>query len=66
MPDGQLPAPGGWKRIQLEVEDLVATVEQLKGAGVQFRNDIMNGNGGQQVLIEEPSGNPIELFRPAR
>jgi catechol 2,3-dioxygenase-like lactoylglutathione lyase family enzyme len=66
MPDGQSPAPGGWNRIQLEVEDLVDTVEQLKRAGARFRNQIVNGNGGQQILIEDPSGNPIELFQPAR
>ena len=66
MPDGQSPAPGGWNRIQLEVEDLVDTVEQLKRAGARFRNQILNGNGGQQILIEDPSGNPIELFQPAR
>ena len=66
MPDGQSPAPGGWNRIQLEVEDLADTVEQLKRAGARFRNQIVNGNGGQQILIEDPSGNPIELFQPAR
>ena len=66
MPDGQSPAPGGWNRIQLEVEDLVDTVEQLKRAGARFRNQILNGNGGQQILIDNPSGNPIELFHPAR
>src|SRR3954449_12836134 len=66
MPDGQSPAPGGWNRIQLEVEDLVDTVEQLKRAGARFRNQIVTGNGGQQILIEDPSGNPIELFQPAR
>jgi catechol 2,3-dioxygenase-like lactoylglutathione lyase family enzyme len=65
MPDGQLPVPGGWNRIQLEVENLVATVEKLKGAGARFRNEIVTGNGGQQALIEDPSGNPIELFQPA-
>ena len=65
MPDGQLPAPGGWNRIQLEVEDLAATVAKLKSAGARFRNEIVIGNGGQQILIEDPSGNPIELFQPA-
>jgi catechol 2,3-dioxygenase-like lactoylglutathione lyase family enzyme len=65
MSDGQLPAPGGWNRIQLEIEDLVATVAQLKQAGCRFRNEIVAGNGGQQVLIEDPAGNPIELFQPA-
>jgi catechol 2,3-dioxygenase-like lactoylglutathione lyase family enzyme len=64
MPDGQLPAPGGWNRIQIEVEDLEATVEKLKSAGGRFRNAIVAGNGGKQILIEDPSGNPIELFQP--
>jgi len=64
MPDSQLPAPGGWNRIQIEVEDLEATVTKLKGAGGRFRNDIVTGNGGKQILIEDPSGNPIELFQP--
>jgi catechol 2,3-dioxygenase-like lactoylglutathione lyase family enzyme len=63
MPDGQLPAPGGWNRIQIEVEDLVATVEKLKGMGGRFRNEIVTGFGGKQVLLEDPSGNPIELFQ---
>lgn len=66
MSDGQLPAPGGWNRIQLEVEDLAATVAQLQSAGVRFRNAIVIGNGGQQVLVEDPSGNLIELFQPTR
>ena len=66
MPGGQVPAPGGWNRIQLEVEDLEATVERLKGAGGRFRNEIVVGNGGRQILVEDPSGNPIELFEPAR
>ena len=65
MPDGQLPAPGGWNRLRIEVEDLPATVERLKAAGGQFRNDIVIGNGGKQILLEDPSGNPIELFQPA-
>jgi catechol 2,3-dioxygenase-like lactoylglutathione lyase family enzyme len=64
MPDSQLPAPGGWNRIQIEVEDLEGTVEKLKSAGVRFRNAIVTGNGGKQILIEDPSGNPIELFQP--
>jgi catechol 2,3-dioxygenase-like lactoylglutathione lyase family enzyme len=64
MPDSQLPAPGGWNRIQIEVEDLEATVEKLKKAGGRFRNEIVTGNGGKQILIEDPSGNPIELFQP--
>jgi catechol 2,3-dioxygenase-like lactoylglutathione lyase family enzyme len=64
MPDRQLPTPGGWNRIQVEVEDLEATVKKLKGAGARFRNEIVTGNGGKQILIEDPSGNPIELFQP--
>jgi catechol 2,3-dioxygenase-like lactoylglutathione lyase family enzyme len=65
MPDGQTPAPGGWNRIQIEVEDLVATVEKLRKAGCVFRNEIVVGNGGKQILVNDPSGNPIELFQPA-
>ena len=64
MPDSQLPAPGGWNRIQIEVADLETTVEKLKRAGARFRNEIVTGNGGKQILIEDPSGNPIELFQP--
>ena len=66
MPDGQVPAPGGWNRIQLEVDDLEATVETLRGAGARFRNEIVNGNGGKQILLDDPAGNPIELFQPFR
>ena len=65
MPDGQQPAPGGWNRIQVEVEDLTAMVDRLKAAGCRFRNEIVVGNGGKQILVEDPSGNPIELFEPA-
>ncbi|HZA25905.1 MAG TPA: VOC family protein [Dehalococcoidia bacterium] len=65
MPDGQSPAPGGWNRIQVEVEDLANTVEKLKEVGCHFRNQIIIGNGGKQVLVDDPSGNPIELFEPA-
>ena len=65
MPDGQAPAPGGWNRIQILVDDLPATVARMKAAGCRFRNDIVVGNGGKQVLVEDPSGNPIELFEPA-
>ena len=65
MPGGQSPSPGGWNRIQIQVEDLDATVEKLKGAGCRFRNQIVIGNGGKQILIDDPSGNPIELFEPA-
>ena len=64
MTDGQLPAPGGWNRFQLEVDDLNAIVEQLKNAGAHFRNEIVTGNGGKQILLDDPSGNPIELFQP--
>ena len=65
MANGQVPGAGGWNRIQIEVEDLGATVERLKAAGCRFRNEIVVGNGGKQVLLEDPSGNPIELFEPA-
>lgn len=64
MPDGQTPAPGGWNRIQIEVEDLAATVEKMKNAGCKFRSEIVVGNGGKQILVNDPSGNPIELFQP--
>jgi catechol 2,3-dioxygenase-like lactoylglutathione lyase family enzyme len=64
MPDGQIPGPGGWNRIQIEVADLAATVEKLKNAGCHFRNEIVTGNGGKQVLVDDPSGNPIELSQP--
>ena len=64
MNDGQVPTPGGWNRFQFEVEDLVATVEQLKKAGCSFRSDIVIGNGGKQILVNDPSGNPVELFQP--
>jgi predicted enzyme related to lactoylglutathione lyase len=66
MPDGRKPAPGGWNRIQLEVEDLVAKVETLHKAGAHFRNDIVIGNGGKQVLLDDPAGNCIELLEPLR
>ena len=65
MPDGRTPEPGGWNRIHLIVEDLPAEVERLRAAGLTFRNDIIRGPGGQQVLVEDPAGNPIELFQPA-
>jgi catechol 2,3-dioxygenase-like lactoylglutathione lyase family enzyme len=64
MPDGQTPTPGGWNRIQIEVEDLTARVEALRAAGCRFRSDIVTGNGGRQILVEDPSGNPVELFEP--
>jgi len=66
MPDGRQPGPGGWNRIQLLVDDLAAEVDRLRGAGLRFRNEIVRGPGGAQILIEDPSGNPIELFQPAR
>jgi catechol 2,3-dioxygenase-like lactoylglutathione lyase family enzyme len=65
MPDGHVPTPGGWNRIQLEVADLPATVERLRGAGCRFRNDLVTGRGGRQILLEDPSGNLVELFEPA-
>jgi catechol 2,3-dioxygenase-like lactoylglutathione lyase family enzyme len=65
MPDGRQPVAGGWNRIQLIADDLVAEVERLRGAGLRFRNEIVRGPGGAQVLIEDPAGNPIELFQPA-
>jgi catechol 2,3-dioxygenase-like lactoylglutathione lyase family enzyme len=64
MPDGTEPQPGGWNRIQLEVDDLAAKVEALRRAGASFRNQIVEGVGGRQILVEDPSGNPIELFEP--
>ena len=65
MPDGRVPEPGGWNRFQVEVDDLSATVERLRAAGARFRNEIVAGNGGRQILVEDPSGNPVELFEPA-
>ena len=65
MPDGQAPTPGGWNRIQVEVTDLAATVARLKQAGCRFRNEIVTGMGGKQILVDDPSGNPVELFEPA-
>jgi len=65
MPDGTLPTPGGWNRFSLQVEDLDATVAGLRQAGAHFRNEIVDGVGGRQILVDDPSGNPIELFQPA-
>ena len=65
MPDGSLPTPGGWNRIQIEVSDLEREVGALREAGAGFRNEIVTGRGGSQILLEDPSGNPIELFQPA-
>ena len=66
MPDGRRPAPGGWNRIHLIVEDLSSEVNRLRAAGVHFRNDIVTGPGGAQILLDDPAGNPIELFQPAK
>jgi catechol 2,3-dioxygenase-like lactoylglutathione lyase family enzyme len=65
MPDGRDPRPGGWNRIEFVVDDIEAEVERLRAEGVRFRNDIVTGPGGRQILLEDPSGNPIELFQPA-
>ncbi|MFD3263427.1 VOC family protein [Phenylobacterium ferrooxidans] len=65
MPDGRQPEPGGWTRFQIIVEDLAAEVGRLRGEGVTFRNDILTGPGGSQILAEDPSGNLVELFQPA-
>ena len=64
MPDGRRPEPGGWNRFAIEVSDIEAMVERLRRAGARFRNDIVTGVGGKQILLEDPSGNPIELFEP--
>jgi catechol 2,3-dioxygenase-like lactoylglutathione lyase family enzyme len=65
MPDGAKPAPGGWNRIEFVVDDIATEVERLRAEGVSFRNDIVTGPGGKQILLDDPSGNPIELFQPA-
>ena len=64
MPDGRKPGPGGWNRIHFVVDDIAAEVERLRGAGLRFRNEITAGPGGKQILVDDPSGNPIELFQP--
>ncbi|HWE88590.1 MAG TPA: VOC family protein [Pseudonocardiaceae bacterium] len=66
MPDGRNPEPGGWNRISLAVDDLEAEVDRLRAAGTHFRNDIVIGVGGNQILLDDPSGNPIELFQSTR
>jgi catechol 2,3-dioxygenase-like lactoylglutathione lyase family enzyme len=66
MPDGERPGPGGWNRIHLIVDDLSAEVARLRAAGVAFRNDIVTGPGGSQILLKDPAGNLVELFQPAR
>jgi catechol 2,3-dioxygenase-like lactoylglutathione lyase family enzyme len=65
MPDGREPGPGGWNRIHFIVEDIAKETDRLRAAGLSFRNDILAGPGGQQVLVDDPSGNPVELFQPA-
>ena len=65
MPDGRTPEPGGWNRIHFVVDDIEADVARLRAAGVRFRNDIITGPGGRQIVLDDPSGNPIELFQPA-
>ena len=66
MPDGRRPEPGGWNRFAIQVDDLESIVARLRTAGVHFRNDIVNGVGGKQILCDDPSGNPVELFEPTR
>ena len=66
MPDGREPVPGGWNRIHLQVDDLDAEVKRLRAAGLKFRNDIVTGPGGSQILLDDPSGNPVELFQPKK
>jgi catechol 2,3-dioxygenase-like lactoylglutathione lyase family enzyme len=65
MPDGRAPAPGGWLRFQIVVPDIQATVANLKAAGASLRSEIISGRGGKQILVDDPSGNPVELFQPA-
>src|SRR6188768_3171369 len=66
MPDGREPVPGGWNRIHIQVADLAAEVKRLRGAGVKFRSEIISGPGGSQIVLDDPSGNPVELFQPGR
>ncbi len=66
MPDGTLPSPGGWNRFAIEVSDLESLVDTLRRQGARFRNEIVSGVGGRQILLEDPSGNPVELFEPTR
>ncbi|HTM02388.1 MAG TPA: VOC family protein [Vicinamibacterales bacterium] len=66
LPDGTRQTPGGWNRFAIEVADLEATVNELREAGVHFRNDLVTGVGGKQIIVDDPSGNPIELFQPIR
>lgn len=64
MPDGRVPEPGGWNRLHFVVSDLDAEVERLRAAGVRFRNEVISGPGGRQIVLDDPAGNPIELFQP--
>jgi predicted enzyme related to lactoylglutathione lyase len=64
MPDGSEPVPGGWNRVQIQVDDLEAEIKRLHAAGLKFRNQIVKGPGGAQILLDDPSGNPVELFQP--
>lgn len=64
MPDGRVPEPGGWNRVVLVVDDIEAEVDRLRGAGAAFRNTVVTGVGGKQILLDDPSGNPVELFQP--
>jgi catechol 2,3-dioxygenase-like lactoylglutathione lyase family enzyme len=66
MPDGTLPEPGGWNRFQLEVADIDTTIKRLREGGAHFRNELVEGVGGRQILVEDPAGNPVELFEPTR
>jgi predicted enzyme related to lactoylglutathione lyase len=66
MPDGREPVPGGWNRMQIQVDDLDAEVKRLREAGLKFRNEIVKGPGGSQILLDDPSGNPVELFQPSK
>jgi len=66
MPDGTLPEPGGWNRFAIEVTDLDSMVKRLRGDGVRFRSEIITGVGGRQIIADDPSGNPVELFEPTR
>jgi len=66
MPDGSVPVPGGWNRIQLVVADIASEAERLRAAGLHFRNDIISGPGGSQIVLDDPSGNPVELFQPGQ
>ena len=65
MPDGRQPGPGGWNRIEFVVDDIAAEIERLRAAGIRFRSDVVRGPGGSQIVFDDPSGNPIELFQPA-